>query len=223
MFIKKLFEGKKEEAVHAQFTRFGKGIYPMRAVLNVRKTAKDLKISSSFELANDFIEFLSSLVPELKVSGIILSKEEIPGLTGKKKAGSFQYDVNNSLDSKKIKEILEKCYFILMDAEANGIIYKVKKKLPKPGKSAAKVNDKFCSLNLDLKYLDKFHSEFLWDIQKQFKKVRLEHIYEINEIVPPAGEKDFAKLRLLAERKGKLIRKIILDGKESVKEKEFQV
>jgi hypothetical protein len=38
----------------------------------------------------------------------------------------------------------------------------------------------------------------------------------------PKGEKDFEKLRLMAKRKGKLQRKVTLDGKDIIKEKDFE-
>jgi len=72
MFIKKIFENKTNESVHKQFVRFGKGTFGMRAVINARISGQ-VKVSSTFELANDFLEFIASLSPKMKVSGIILS------------------------------------------------------------------------------------------------------------------------------------------------------
>jgi len=39
----------------------------------------------------------------------------------------------------------------------------------------------------------------------------------------PKGEKDFAKIREMAKRKGRIFRKTLIDGKEIEKEKGFEV
>jgi hypothetical protein len=222
MFIKKIFENKTNESVHKQFVRFGKGTFGMRAVINARISGQ-VKVSSTFELANDFLEFIASLSPKMKVSGIILSKEKLGLENERKKTGLFEYSIEREMGSEEMKKILDKCYFALLDCSAQGIELRVKKKLPKPGKSGeSKVNDKFCVLDLDLKFLAKFKDEFFWDIN-DFKKARAEHTFIITDIIMPAGEKDFEKIRQEAKRKGKIIRKVIVDGKEIVKEKEFSV
>ena len=55
------------------------------------------------------------------------------------------------------------------------------------------------------------------------KKCKISHVFEINEIIMPEGEKDFAKVREVAKRKGKIIRRIEVDGRECAEEKEFEV
>lgn len=226
MFIKKIWENKQDPKAHKQFIRFGKGIYTQRVVVNARVQGNLLKISSSFELPNDFLEFISDLNNKLKVSGIIISKEKLSLENEKKKSGLYEYEINREISSQEIKQILEKAYYLLLDAECPGVLFKVKKKLPKPGKSGeAKVNDKFCVLELDIKFKQKFKEEFFWDIP-DFKKARAEHTYEIKDIIIPnelKKEKDFEKIRLESKRKGKIIRKIIFDGKEILKEKELEI
>ncbi len=226
MFIKKIFENKQDNSVHKQFVRFGKGTYAFRAVMNVTKQADKIKLSSTYEYANDLIEFCCNLTNSLKVSGIILSKTQLP-FEGRKKSGLFQYEIEQEMKSEELKKITGNSYAILLDLNAPGIEVKMKKKLPKPGKSGeGKINDKFCVAIFDVKYLNALHNEFLFDIPSVFKKVRTEHTYVINDIVIPAElkkEKDFEKVRMGALRKGKLIRKIIVDGKETIKEKEMAV
>jgi len=224
MFIKKIFENKIDDSVHKQFVRFGKGTYPGRAVVKITKQPDKIKIGTSFEMANDIIEFCSQLNNNLKCSGIILTKEklELPG--EKKKASLLEYNINQELSSEQIKNILEKCYSCLLDIESQGISLKSKKKLPKPGKAGdAKIDDKFCQLELDIKYWPKVKSEFAFDISDpNFKKALAVHTYIITDIIMPKGEKDFEKIRILAKRKGKITRKIILDKQETVKEKDFE-
>jgi len=109
---------------------------------------------------------------------------------------------------------------MMLDAEGQGISLKMKKKLPKPGKSGeAKIDDKFCILEADLKYWLKIKDFFMLP---DCKKAKISHTYIIEEIVMPKGEKDFAKIREMAKRKGKLIRKEEVDGREDKKELEFE-
>ena len=232
-FIKKIFEKKQDEAVHAQFVRFGKGIYESRAVLSLMKTSK-IKVKSSFEFANDFVRLVAGLASKLKISGVALSKEDISDLMSKKnikgnsetKKGGVFYENNideQEVDSEILVELAEKAYYLLLDVNDTGLNLKIKKKLPKPGKGENKIDDKFCSLEADLKYWAQIKDFFFWDIP-ECSKSRIEHSYEINEIIIPENEKDPEKIRLNAKRKGKLKRKIkIGKDQESLKECEFEV
>jgi len=220
-FIKKIFLGKADEEAHRQFVRFGKGTYGGRAALVLQKKDK-IKLSGSFEYANDFVKLVAELAPEeTNFSGLVLSKEEISGLNGKKKQGLFEHDFSGN--SSDVKNIAEKAYAMLLDADSNGISLKIKKKLPKPGKSGdLKIDDKFCILEADLKYLPQIKDAFLWDVA-ECKKARATHSYIIESIVLPAGEKDPEKMRILAKRKGRIIRKITADKNETQKEAEIEV
>ncbi len=214
-FIKKIWQNKGEEA-HNYFVRFGKGRFENRAVLNLQKTTK-IKLKGSFEWANDFVNLVSELA-DVKFSGIVLSKQTINLENEKKKSGSFEYDVNVS--SEKIKEIKDKVYAMLLDGGGEGIILKIKKKLPKPGKSGeSKVDDKFCQLEADLRYWQQVKEAFMLP---ECKKCKISHTYIINELIPPKEEKDFAKIRELTKRKGKIIRKLEIDKQEKQEEKDFE-
>lgn len=222
MFIKKLFEGKQDETVHRQFVRFGKGTYGSRAIINVTKQADKIKVSSSFELANDLVEFVSNLASKFLVSGIVLSRDKIEGFDFRKKAGVLACDIEKEMIASELKELANKSYATLLDCNTQGIVLRMKKTLPKPGKSGGgKANDKFCVLELDKKFWPQVRGEFLFDMPQEFKKARMEHTYIIKDIIIPKDEKDFEKIRVMAKRKGTLVRKSIVDGKETVKEREF--
>ena len=217
-FIKKIFDGNGEQS-HNQFVRFGKGKFENRAVLNLQKTNK-IKLRGSFEWANDFVEITSELT-NIKFSGIILSKEQLNLGNEKKKSGVYSYEVSD-INSDKIKEIRNKIYTMLLDGggEGEGVTLKIKKKLPKPGKGEGKVDDKFCQLEADLIYWDKIKEAFMLP---ECKKCRISHTFEITDIILPKDEKDFEKIRALAKRKGRIIRNLEADKKESKEEKEFSV
>lgn len=214
-FIKKIWQGKGD--VHSSFIRFGKGKFENRAALSLQKTSK-IKLRGSFDWANDFVNLVSELA-DAKFSGIILNKEPLDLENEKKKSGIFEYEVSE-ISSEKIREIKDKVYCMLLDTEAPGLTLKMKKKLPKPGKSReAKIDDKFCQLEAELKYWPQIKEAFMLP---ECKKAKISHTYIIDELIFPQGEKDFAKIRELTKRKGKIIRKMEIDGKETCEEKGFE-
>lgn len=217
-FIKKIFSGKTDETTHRQFIRFGKGEYRRRALLGFWKT-KNIKVKSSFEFANDFVLFVAGL-GEATFEGNIWSKEQIPGLHGTKKEGKIVYNVGN-FKSNQIKEIAPLAYYFLLNADGNGIKLRIKNKLPKPGKSEGKIDDKFCQLELDERYYTAVKADFFWDLP-ECKKASVEHTFVIRDIILPKGEIDYAKIRELAKRKGKIVRIADIDGNEIRKETEFE-
>jgi len=212
-FLKRVLEGKGDADSHRYFMRFGKGDYARRFLISFNK-GKKIKIKGSFEWANDFVRFVKHH-KNLKFSGKVLSREKIAGLDGRKKAGVFAYEIENS----PIEEF-ENAYFLLLNANDSEIVLKIKKSLPKPGKAEEKIDDSFCSLEIDAKYWDSAREAFFWDVPEG-KKCIIEHEVKINDIVMPEGEKDPVKIRELAKRKGVIIRKIELDGKEIAREHHF--
>jgi len=213
-FLKKIVEGRADEDVHSYFVRYGKGSYNRRFLIRLTK-GKKIKVRASFEFADDFVKFVREN-KDVKFSGTVLSKDKVSELDGKKKAGYFVYEVSESS-----LEEFENPYHFLVNVDDEEIVLKIKKKLPKPGKSENKIDDKFCSLDVDVKYWDALKDVFFWDVP-ECKKVEIEHKLDIREIIMPPGEEDPIKIRELAKRKGVIVRKINCDGKESEKEFEFE-
>jgi hypothetical protein len=219
-FIKKIFQDYIDEAVHSKFVRFGRGIYEKRAVLSLHKTSK-IKLRGSFEYANDFVLLVADLA-DVKFSGLILSRDKLGLENEKKKQNLYVYDVKN-MGSEEVKELENGVYALLLDADGEDIKLKIKKRLPKPGKSNhAKVDDKFCQLEASLRYWPQIRNAFFWDVPDA-KRVKVEHDYEINELILPENEKDPLQLRLKAKRKGEIKRKINIDNREKIEEKKFEV
>ena len=177
--------------------------------------SKKIRVKASFELANDFVKFVQENGGE-KFSGKILTRTKLEGKEGKKKSGGFVYEIEDSS-----LEGFDGAYFYLLDLKSDDIILKIKKKVPKPGKNENKVDERFCSLELDLKYFDKIKEVFFWDIPEG-KKFKIHHTFMINEITVPAGEEDPIKIRALGKRKGKMLRMMDVDGKETKKEVNFE-
>lgn len=220
-FIKKIFIDRIDEQTHRQFVRFGKGTFSGRAALNLQKSTS-IRLRGSFEFVNDF-SLLAAELSDAKFSGIVLSKKEIPELSRfpeKKKPGIFEYDIYE-INSEIIKAIQDKVYYMLLDAEAEGILLKMKKKLPKISKSGElKIDDKFCILEADLKYWEKIKDFFMLP---DCKKAKISHTYIIEEIIMPENEKDFERIRELARRKGRIIRSLEIEGQKKQEERGFEV
>ena len=229
-FIKKVFEKNIDEKVHSQFIRFGKGEYGGRFPLSLRKTKK-VKLKASFEFTNELVE-LCSTFGKCKVSGIILSKNNLSSFMSEKgisgnsqsKKGGLYYQNNieeQEMEGELLRELEEKSYCSLLDLEGEDFKLKTKKKLPKPGKREDKIDDKFCQLEADEKYYLKIKEYFFWDAPES-RKLSVKHSIIINEILFPEGEKDYSKVRELAKRKGKIIRKIMINDEEIIRETNFE-
>jgi len=234
-FIKRLWQNKDDEKIHKQFIRFSRGEFKKRFVVNITKQPEKIKVGTSFELANDLIDFIFSIKDKVKVSGLLLTKDSLEELKEKlEKEISFsniktkekiqQIEISGELTAEKEKILSEKSYFMLFDIQEQGIILNMKKKLPKPGKSEErKVDDKFCTLELDSKFWPRVKEEFLFDCGEG-KKFKINHEITIKDIILPKSQelkKDFEKLRILAKRKGKIRRIKEIDGKKEITEKEF--
>jgi hypothetical protein len=214
-FLKAVLTNNEDVYSHRYFVRFGKGQYDRRFLISFDRGKAKIKIKTSFEFANDLVMFVKELGANVKFTGKILMKNKVPGKEGKKKAGVFLYEISDA----NIDDFSD-AYFYLLDVNHPEIVLKTKKSLPKPGKDANKIDDKFCSLELDLKYWPKVKEMFFWDVPEG-KKAIISHTLMINDIVFPKNEKDPVKIRELAKRKGKIIRKINLDGKDISNEHDF--
>jgi len=214
-FLKNICEGKVDDYSRKYFLRFGKGDYKSRFLVSLVVGTK-IKIKGSYEFANDFV-FLAKEIGVQNFSGKVLSKEAIPGMEGRKKAGVIAYEITNSSLSE-----FKNAYYYLVDCETPELKLKIKKALPKPGQDAAKIDDSFCVMEMDLKYLQIVKEAFFWDMPDA-KKIKIACDINIASIAMPENEKDPVKIRELAIRKGKIVRRADVDGKEIVKEYNVEV
>ncbi|MFA5176431.1 MAG: hypothetical protein WC413_04215 [Candidatus Nanoarchaeia archaeon] len=220
-FIKEIFENKGSELAHEQFKRFGKGNYTDRALINLKKSKK-LSVKTSFEFSN----FLCYLIAKeasskINISGAIVAfrdfgKELDLQNEYSKRGKVYRADITEQeITKEKLSEIIEKFKFdfLLLKLRADNCNLSCKDSLPKPGGT---LKDNFCSASFENVDITK---EFAFDVKEDFSNLIIKHIYEITDlIIPKETEDDFAKARLLAKRKGKIIRILNLDGKEIKKE-----
>ncbi len=236
-FIKKIFEGHTHEdsLVHVQFQRFSRGEFREKAMILYSKTKDRYSLSTTFEYANEFVRLMAEKLGsnKAKITGVVVSTRDLTGqinFTSKKQfAGVKQYVLDCEMTGKEILDLLNKfptAFFALSFAltdESTEI--KIKPKAPISGKPSTKSSEKgikadFCKFYTTNRELTRY---FVFDseINENTKKAEIKHNFLINDIIIPQGEKDFAKMRELAKRKGKIIRFLKIDEKEIKKEAEF--
>ena len=232
-FIKKIFEDKIDDSVKRQFTKFSQGEFEYKALLDITVMSKKVKIKTSPEFTNELVRLLGQTVDDkVQVKGIIFStrdlKEdcEINFDKVSNAMGVKKHFVNTELtgaDTIKLHDTLPFCSLNLSFTTPYGSL-KVKEKPPKSSKPGNKPESKpkadYCVLTTDDKSI---LEDFAFDIKKDFKKAFISHTFVIEEItVPEEYKNDFAKARLHAKRKGKIIRHTEVDGEEFSTEKAFQ-
>ena len=228
-FIRRIWQDKADNSAHSQFIRFSKGIYQNRAAISISRNEK-CKLTGSYELANDLVNFVFSLKNSFKVNGILLTRESPANLLKelgikseiKKKARLYESLIDSELNSEQVKKISEIAYYMLFECSSDNITLKMKKKLPRSVKEGKeKVDDKFCILEAGSGFFEKIKEEFAFGLG-DFKKVKIRHHFEIKDIILPKDEKDFEMMRLKAKRKGKLTREIEINGEIIKQEKQFE-
>jgi hypothetical protein len=227
-FIKKVFDGRIDESVHLQFQKFSKGEFRNRAQIKVKRVKDKYTISTGNEFANDFVRILAGKLGERKtsVTGAIVSTLDLTGLDYQDKKqfmGIKQYVIKKEISGKEILDLQDKFPkgFFALSFEVGTDLLKIKPKAPKSAKPSTKSDEKikpdFCKLVTTDSSIGK---SFVFE-KSDFKDAEITHTFFINELILPQGEKDFAKVREMAKRKGKIVRKALIDGQTIVSEKEF--
>ncbi|MBA3063832.1 hypothetical protein FP803_00145 [Candidatus Woesearchaeota archaeon] len=225
-FIKKIYEKNVDEKVHKKFVRYSTGEFEKEEFM-IKKGSSFVQIKAGFEYLDVMFDLMARCVNEdVSLNGIIITKNKIInelnefGIEPKKVTGK-KYTIQEIMNKKKFKEFVEKfnSCFLLLNLKSGKYSISVKKSIPKPGKLV----EKFVTAKFDLKDLDLIKKEFLFDIKADnFKDISIKHTYIIDEIIIPEGFKNNPEeARLNAKRKGRIIRKIEIDGK--VEEKEMEL
>lgn len=233
-FIKKIFEGKSDELVHAQFQKFSRGVFADKALVRVSKSAKGYTMWTGAEYANELVRAMAEKLGnnKAKITGPVVSTlklKENPALHGllancglKQFAGVKQYLVNAEVSGHEIIKCLDAAPegFFALSFTVGDSVLKIKAKAPKSAKpstseKAAKAD--FCQLKTSDSTLI---AKFVWE--SGWKSFEANHTFVINDITLPAGVTDPSELRKKAKRKGEVIRKIISDGTQKTEKKNFE-
>jgi hypothetical protein len=230
-FIKKIFDDKIDESVHLQFQKFSKGEFTNRALVKAKNSGSKYSITTTAEFANELVRDVAEKLGNLKtkVTGAIISTSDFTGIIDFKEKKQFQgvkkYVIEKEMSGNEIINLLEKfpkAFFALsFEVEKDETKLKIKPKQPKSGKPSSKEDEKpvpdFCRLSTKDQ---KIGQSFVFE-KPNFKEAEIDHVFLITDLVVPKDEKDFAKMREMAKRKGTIIRNSKIDGKEIKTEKDF--
>ncbi len=232
-FIKKIFEGRRDEWTHSQFAKFSRGEFFKRAMFKVKNQGGKYSLATTSEYAKELVRAMGERLGSGKtqVSGAIISALDQEGFKYEEKKiamGVRKYMINREMTGEEIIRLCDnvrKAFFGLSFNVGEEEL-KIKDKSPKSMKGASSAKNDDDELKIDfckLKTSDKriIDSILFDDEAADFKKVEAYHDFIITEIVIPAelkDEKDFAKVREGALRKGKIIRYLDVDGKKVKRE-----
>jgi hypothetical protein len=201
-FIKKIFKENVDDLVHFQFIKFSKGTFEDRAMIRAKNSSEKFTIATTYEYAKELIITLAEKLGENKtqVTGALISALDLDFDYDERKMamGVRKYMLNREMTGKQILELcnkIDKAFFALsFNVGETELI--ISPKSPKSAKGAS-------------------------SSKKEGAKAKINFIIE-DIIMPETDEKDFAKIRELAKRKGKIIRELDIDGKIIKKDIEFE-
>ena len=229
-FIKKIFEKRSDGLIHLQFQKFSKGEFKNRAVISAKKTSNKYTISTSAEFTNELVREFAERLGDNKtnITGAIISTGDLKGELEFKEIKQFQgvkrYLIDTEMSGSQILSLLNKLpkAFFALSFEFGETKLKIKPKAPKSGKPGKGEGEKpkpdFCKIITKDK---KLAEDFVFEVP-DFKKAEITHSFFIDELVKPEGEEDYARIRELSKRKGKIVRESEIDGEKFIKETGFE-
>ncbi|MFA5019492.1 MAG: hypothetical protein WC533_00145 [Candidatus Pacearchaeota archaeon] len=235
-FIKKIFEGKNDEFVHRQFQKFSRGEFKGKASVNAKKSSGGFSISTTYEYANELVRSMAEKLGDktANVKGVIVSTRNLKEMPEFQKTlahanvkqfmGVKQFQIEETMTGRQIINILNllPTSFIAFSFSADDSELKIKQKSPKSAKPSTKSEESpvcdFCKLKTNDLFLVK---TIIFDVD-DFKSVEISHNFIINALEIPKNEKDPIKMRENTIRKGKIIRRLKVNGIEKIREIAFE-
>ena len=232
MIIKKIFEGVFDEEVHEGFLKFGRGEHKDKFLIEGKKQATKWAIKTSSEFSNFLVKnCLEKVSGNVVVRGIIVSTFEMASKAKfnvertKKFMGIKQMVINTETDAGNILDLMEEFprAFYALSFKGDDFELKIKAKPPKsakPGKKAeGGAKAEFCRLKTTDEEILK---ELFFDVGLNWKEIKVNHVVIVDEIIYPKNV-PAEEMREKSKRKGKIVRIVDVDGREVVREAEFEV
>ncbi|MBT4334221.1 hypothetical protein HOD61_00165 [archaeon] len=202
IFVQRLIENKPTADDHKQLIRFSKGIFKTRSASKINIVKGLLKVSASYDLAKDIARMIANTSNKISIKGKVIKSKK-------------KEEFDEVVTKERLLALIEENDFFLLHLTAGDYSLKVGKSIPKPGKEL-KVN--WCKAVLPVENA----KDFAFDFELK-KKAEISHDFVIEDIiVPKEYVDDFQKARMFSKRKGKIIRRIIIDGEETETETEFK-
>ncbi|TFG00421.1 MAG: hypothetical protein EU541_02290 [Promethearchaeota archaeon] len=236
---------KEHMDVHKHFYRYSKGEFSGPAI-KMKKYSTKITLKGSFEYEDAIQELVTMTAPNsiIDVEGKVVTGRDISDLlkdlnldwklekkTGKAKGYKIKF--SDSLKKEKIMEIIETlrehCYLMLNFKIDKYCQVKTDEKLPKPSKKNPIEDDinKRVSFsrgyvetnqnNLELIY-DHLLPDFKSELPDDWTDLILTNTYKINDIEIPKDVKNSRMMRIMAIRKGTLVREVECDNQTFTKE-----
>jgi hypothetical protein len=228
-FIKKIVDKEVDGLVHLQFQKFSKGTFKDRAVLKIKKSGSKYTINSTGEFINEFVRMMAEKLgsEKTKMTGAVIATSDLTGKLDFKEKKQFQgvkrYLIDTEMsgdDAIKLLDEFPKAICALSFDVGNDKL-KIKPKAPKmgvPGKKGEPPKTDACKLVTSDSAIGE---SFIFET-KDFKLAEINHVVVVEKVIMPETEgEDFAKIRELAKKQGKIIRYSKIDDVESEKEFEF--
>ncbi|MEK6924809.1 MAG: hypothetical protein AABW71_01060 [Nanoarchaeota archaeon] len=227
-FIHKLCSGRTDELAHLQFEKYSRGLFKDKAIVQAKNSKGNYSFVTTSEYASEFVRACAEELgsDKTKVEGVIISTKPLPGNIKYGGISQFmgvkKYSISGEMTGNEIISICDAVprAFIALSFSTSKSELKVKPKAPKsakPGTDSSQIKVDFCKL----KTTNPEFAKRLFFEGHDFKKAQARHDFDINDIEVPKDEKDPIKMRERAVRKGKIVRKLTIDDKESNKEYSF--
>ncbi len=232
-FVKKIAEGKADEIVHLQFQKFSRGEFRDKAGIKAKNVKEKYTIYTGAEFSNELVRMMAEKLSSqrAKVTGAVISTNDLTGKIDFKSKKQFQgvknYSIDKEMTGNEILKLLDEFpkTFFALSFQTDDSQLKIKPKAPMSGKPKGNSDEPkapdFCKLVTTDK---EFGRSFVFE-KPDFKEAQINHTYFIEDIVVPPhlkGEKDFAKVREGALRKGKIVREGVIDGEKVKREIRFE-
>lgn len=227
-FIQKLCSGKTDELAHLQFEKYSRGLFKNKAIVVGKYSKGNYSFATTSEYASEFVRACAEELGnnKTKVEGVIISTKTLPENIKYGDISQFmgvkKYSISGEMSGNEIISICDAVprAFIALSFSSGKSELKVKPKAPKsakPGTDSDDVKVDFCKLKTTN---PEFAKKLFFEVS-EFKTAEARHDFNILDIEVPKDEKDPVKMREKAIRKGKIVRKLTVDGKENVKDYSF--
>ncbi len=240
----------KHKKIHRHFYRYSKGDFT-GPVMKISQTKAKITLKGTHEYEDLILELVSMSISdpneEFEINGRLITGSEISGLltelgfnwdlkksTGQTKNYKAEIIDNITKDKlvKSVEAFREHSYLLLSFILNPSCKVTTKKKVPQPSKKKVEDEDinkrvQFCvgylnNTDENLKNTINFIiPDFKSELPKNWKTLTVVNNYKITEIEIPKNIKDSRLLRIMAVRKGKLIRSLDIDGE--ILEKQYSI
>lgn len=228
-FIQKLCSGKTDELAHLQFEKYSRGLFKNKAIVTGKYSKGNYSFATTSEYASEFARACAQELGsnKTKVEGVIISTKALPENIKYGDISQFmgvkKYSISGEMSGNEIISICDAVprAFIALSFSSGKSELKVKQKAPKSAKPGSDSEDgpkvDFCKLKTTN---PEFAKKLFFEVN-EFKNAEARHDFNILDIEVPKDEKDPVKMREKAIRKGKIVRKLTVDDKETVKDYSF--